>query len=235
MKVTLTFDNGPEPSVTPHVLSTLESKAVLATFFVLGSKISTQEGYALALAAARAGHRIGNHTYSHTTPFGELQDGSEAVREIASTQKLIGALACSPPLFRPFGKGGAIGRHLLNNAALAELERGGYTMALWNSVPRDWDDPEGWLERAVGHCLAQDWTVMVLHDLPTGAMERLSELIDRLRDAGAQFQQELPLSCTPILAGAPIADLSGLLNCGGLPPPTDLSVHGAPCAIAPET
>ncbi|HKU46610.1 MAG TPA: polysaccharide deacetylase family protein, partial [Burkholderiales bacterium] len=40
MKVTLTFDNGPEPGVTEHVLAVLEKQHILATFFVLGVKLA---------------------------------------------------------------------------------------------------------------------------------------------------------------------------------------------------
>ncbi len=40
MDVTLTFDNGPEPAVTPRVLDVLGLVDVKATFFVLGSKLA---------------------------------------------------------------------------------------------------------------------------------------------------------------------------------------------------
>jgi peptidoglycan/xylan/chitin deacetylase (PgdA/CDA1 family) len=38
--VTVTFDNGPEPSVTPHVLDVLARRGVRTTFFVIGSKLA---------------------------------------------------------------------------------------------------------------------------------------------------------------------------------------------------
>jgi peptidoglycan-N-acetylglucosamine deacetylase len=43
MEVTLTFDNGPEPAVTPRVLEILEKQRILATFFVLGSAVDGRE------------------------------------------------------------------------------------------------------------------------------------------------------------------------------------------------
>src|SRR4051812_39256437 len=40
VQVTLSFDNGPEPAVTPRVLDVLDAADVKATFFVLGSKMA---------------------------------------------------------------------------------------------------------------------------------------------------------------------------------------------------
>jgi len=40
-KITLTFDNGPDPQVTPAVLECLARHSVNATFFVMGRKAST--------------------------------------------------------------------------------------------------------------------------------------------------------------------------------------------------
>ena len=68
--VTLTFDNGPEPEVTPGVLDTLAAAGIKATFFVLGHKLALPGRRALAERAAAEGHWIGNHTYTHSTPLG---------------------------------------------------------------------------------------------------------------------------------------------------------------------
>ena len=42
---------------------------------------------------------------------------------------------------------------------------------------------------------------MVLHDLPTGAMNHLERFLDRATEAGARFHQEFPLGCIPIRSG----------------------------------
>jgi hypothetical protein len=42
---------------------------------------------------------------------------------------------------------------------------------------------------------------MVLHDLPSGAMDHLEGFIDRARKAGARFRQDFPPECVPILSG----------------------------------
>jgi peptidoglycan/xylan/chitin deacetylase (PgdA/CDA1 family) len=159
--VTLTFDNGPEPEVTPAVLDTLARESIQATFFVLGHKIADPRRRALAERAAGEGHWIGNHTYSHDTPLGELA-GAVAEVEIGRTQALIGDLSHPDKLFRPFGSGGVIGAHLLSPAALRFLEAGGYSCVLWNVIPRDFDDAQTWPERALDLMRPLPWALVVI-------------------------------------------------------------------------
>lgn len=208
MQVTLSFDNGPEPAVTPRVLDVLAAAEVKATFFVLGSKLADNKRRGLAKRAHAEGHWIGNHTWSHEEPLGRLKDASRSVSEIVETQALIDELAHPDRLFRPFGGGGTIGPHLLSPAAVDVLKKEKMTCVLWNAVPRDWEDPRGWAETALAQCLAQDWTLLVLHDLPTGAMGRLKIFIDRLRDHGGVFRQDFPPACVPLMRGEVLADLA---------------------------
>ena len=208
MQVTLTFDNGPEPAVTPRVLDVLGDAGIQATFFVLGSKLADKKRRALAKRAHAEGHWIGNHTWSHAEPLGNLKDASRAVSEIVETQALIDELSHPDKLFRPFGGGGSIGPHLLSAAAVDVLKKEKMTCVLWNAIPRDWEDPRGWAETALAQCLSQDWTLLVLHDLPTGAMGRLKIFIERLRDHGAAFRQDFPRECVPLLRGEPLSELA---------------------------
>jgi hypothetical protein len=43
--------------------------------------------------------------------------------------------------------------------------------------------------------------VLVLHDLPTGAMRHLDRFLGRLADAGARFRQDFPEGCVPMRRG----------------------------------
>jgi hypothetical protein len=78
---------------------------------------------------------------------------------------------------------------------------GGYTCVLWNSVPRDWEDPTGWPERALADVRRQDWTLLVLHDIPTGAMKGLPRFLERVREDGVAIVADLPPGCMPIVGG----------------------------------
>ncbi len=201
MRVTLSFDNGPEPAVTPRVLETLGRFDVKATFFVLGAKLADPGRRALAAQARAAGHWIGNHTKTHAVPLGRIRDGNIVAEEILGTQQLIGELAHPDRLFRPFGGGGELGKHLLNSLSLGILEETRMTCVLWNAVPRDWEDPRGWVDTALAQCAAQPWSLVVLHDLPTGAMEHLSRFIERVLAAGGRFRQDFPPDCVPLRRG----------------------------------
>lgn len=61
--VYLTFDDGPNPSVTSNILETLKKNNVQATFFVVGSQ--AEKYPQLLRQILNDGHAIGNHTYSH--------------------------------------------------------------------------------------------------------------------------------------------------------------------------
>ena len=212
MDVTLTFDNGPEPAVTPRVLDILGNTGVKATFFALGSKLAHPERRAIAKRAYAEGHWIGNHTMTHSVPLGRVNDAATVIAEIVETQSLIGELAHPDCLFRPFGGGGELGTHLLNAAAVEVLKQEKMTCVLWNAIPRDWEDPRGWAEVALAQCLQQPWTLLVLHDLPTGAMGRLKIFIDRVLDHGGRFRQDFPPECVPIVRGEVVAEIDSFVT-----------------------
>ncbi|HUA18750.1 MAG TPA: polysaccharide deacetylase family protein [Bryobacteraceae bacterium] len=198
-KVTLTFDNGPEPRVTPGVLECLARRNIKTTFFVLGQKAGTPEGRALAQRARAEGHWIGNHTFTHSAPLGQL-DRDAALREFERTAEVLAWLDQPQHLFRPKG-GGRLGPHLLHPAVVEELQARRYTCVLWNSVPGDFRDPDGWLPRALADCRSREWTLLVLHDLPNGAMAHLDEFLARLQDDNFALTQEFPPDCLPIVEG----------------------------------
>jgi len=197
--ITLSFDNGPDPDVTPMVLDTLRRHDLRSTFFVLGDKLRDRRK--LSERAHAEGHWIGNHTYNHLVPLGMSAESGIAAGEIARTEALIGDLAHERRFFRPFGGGGLLDQRLLNREAFAHLQREAYTCVLWNVIPEDWAHPEGWVERALELCFAQDHALIVLHDLPTGAMRQLDRFLGLAKDRGARFQQDFPAACVPIERG----------------------------------
>jgi len=200
-EVCLTFDNGSDPEVTPGVLDVLARRGVTATFFVIGARLRDPAARACAERARAEGHAIGNHTLTHGQPLGR-RAAEEAVAEIAGAEALIGGLQGPERLFRPNGGGGVLGPHLLHRAAADHLVAGGYTVWLWNAVPGDWRDPDGWAATAQAMLAAAGETaVLVLHDLPTGAMRRLDHVLGTALDAGHRFGAAPPEACVPIRRG----------------------------------
>lgn len=114
LRLTLTFDNGPTPGVTQPVLETLGRYGIRTTFFIIGQKLLDKSSAVLLSEFKSAGHWIGNHTLSHSVAFGERPDENEARREIEEAQSLIGTWPDQKRLFRPYGKDGLLGPHLLS-------------------------------------------------------------------------------------------------------------------------
>jgi peptidoglycan/xylan/chitin deacetylase (PgdA/CDA1 family) len=203
-RISLTFDNGPEPGVTDFVLDTLASCDVRAAFFVVGSKLERDESLRCARRAACEGHRVGNHSYHHREPLG-LLDPEASRAEIARTQALLDGFV-TERLFRPVGgegREGALGDHLLSPAARDLLIAERFTVVLWNVVPRDWERPHAWVDVALERCRQTDHAVVVLHDLPGGAMAHLPSFLDRAMDEGAHFSCDFPPSCVVLERGVP--------------------------------
>lgn len=145
------------------------------------------------------GHWIGNHTKTHRVPFGERIEADTGEREIGTTQTAIGDLAHARRYFRPFGGGGHLDRRLLNPSALDFLVAGDFTCVLWNAIPRDWSDPEGWVVRALAQCRAQPWTLMVLHDVPSSAMRHPGRISRPRRGSSCASAPGFPPDCLPIV------------------------------------
>ena len=96
--VALTFDDGPDPEVTPLVLELLARHGVTATFFVTGVRAARYPDLMRAILAA--GHTVGNHSYSHF-PFLMLKGRNTLRREIVSAQSVFLRFGIVPLAFRP--------------------------------------------------------------------------------------------------------------------------------------
>ncbi len=96
--VAITFDDGPDPEVTPQLLELLARHGVTATFFVTGSRAERFPDIIRAILAG--GHTVGNHSYSHS-PFLMLKGRTTLRREIASAQSVFLQFGIVPFAFRP--------------------------------------------------------------------------------------------------------------------------------------
>ena len=207
--LTLTFDNGPTEA-TPQVLDLLAEHDAKATFFVLGMQMAQPRLRAHAERAVAEGHWIGNHTYTHTLALGQFDDLDASVAEIADTEATIGALGHPDRFFRPYANGGVLDRRVLNVRAADYLQAHGYTVVLWNAVPRDWERRD-WVDIALDQCAARPWSLMVLHDRYGRVLPGLDEFLPLAVKAGARFRQDFPDDCVPMRRGHPTSALAPLI------------------------
>lgn len=210
MRLTLSFDNGPDPEVTPRVLDGLREHRASAYFFVLGKLVDTPFGPPLVRRALAEGHLVGNHSFTHSVPLGDDPRPEAVAAEIAATEALLAPLVAGERLFRPFGGGGVLGPHLLSAAAARYLQENAYTCVLWNSVPRDWVEPQGWADTALADLARREHTLLVLHDIQGACLDRLDGFLREARARGAEFTLDLPPGCVPIAKGRVTGDIASI-------------------------
>ena len=218
-RVTLTFDNGPEPSVTHNVLDTLARREIRATFFVIGEKFETPEGRAATERAHAEGHWIANHSYTHAFSLGDSDDPQSFDDEVTRTQRLIDPLAHPDRLFRPFCNAGQVDHRVFKHTHIEQLEAGGYTCVMFDDVVHDWEDPDGWVDRALTLVRKRPWTTLVLHDIvgyPPGTvvngMKNLDGFLDHLEGEGHEIAQQIGPGAMPIVRGQRVGAVEHLCN-----------------------
>lgn len=94
--VGLTFDDGPNPALTPWVLDTLAQYDAKASFFCIGTRARHQGPLLRSLAAA--GHSVENHSESHNPRFA-LSGSRRLAREIDDAQATLADLSGRAPRF----------------------------------------------------------------------------------------------------------------------------------------
>jgi cellulose synthase/poly-beta-1,6-N-acetylglucosamine synthase-like glycosyltransferase/peptidoglycan/xylan/chitin deacetylase (PgdA/CDA1 family) len=84
-KISLTFDDGPNPTYTPAIVSILKKYNVPATFFFIGQNVFKYPDVAKEVSSA--GFEIGNHTFTHSQ---KSHDSNERLdNELRTTNKMI--------------------------------------------------------------------------------------------------------------------------------------------------
>lgn len=127
----LTFDDGPNPEYTPHILDTLARYDVRAMFFVCGECVV--ENRELLARMADDGHVVGNHTWTH--PLLTTLDRKGIRSEMERTSDAIeDSYGERPQWFRaPYGA--------WNRAAFQLGAEMGMEPMAWTVDSRDWTTP----------------------------------------------------------------------------------------------
>jgi peptidoglycan/xylan/chitin deacetylase (PgdA/CDA1 family)/SAM-dependent methyltransferase len=96
--VALTFDDGPDPRVTPALLDLLDRHGAPAAFFMTGENAARHPEIVREVLAR--GHEIGNHSLSHD-PVLSLRSSARLRREVADAQQVFSRFGVVPLAFRP--------------------------------------------------------------------------------------------------------------------------------------
>ena len=170
--VSLTFDDGPDPSFTPAVLDVLARENVRGAFFLIGGR--ARKAPDLARRIVEAGHDLGNHTWSHTSLW--RCGPARTEREIVDGHAAIADAAGAPPRFfrPPWGK--------TNLAMFGVARRLGTPCVFWSVQPES-RRPVAPAEQARrGIARARAGAIYDLHDADgvPGAGRRLVEYLPAL-------------------------------------------------------
>ncbi len=100
--VAVTFDDGPDPDVTPSVLEVLDRYAAKATFFCIAQRAARYPE--LVREIVLRGHSVENHSDRHPAAFA-FYGPLTLYREITNAQRTLSEMAGSTPRFfrAPFG------------------------------------------------------------------------------------------------------------------------------------
>jgi peptidoglycan/xylan/chitin deacetylase (PgdA/CDA1 family) len=184
-QLALTYDDGPNDPHTLRLLEVLAKHNVRATFFMIGLYVKQRPD--IVREVSRAGHVIGNHTFSH--PLLTFKSVGEIAKELADCEDALNdAIGGHSNLFRPpFG-----GRR---PAVLRVASKLGLETVMWNVTGYDWDaqsadDVERKVIRKV-----RGGNVILLHDgghKEFGAdrsrtVEASNRLISRYKSEGYEF------------------------------------------------
>jgi peptidoglycan-N-acetylglucosamine deacetylase len=179
--VHLTFDDGPDPEMTPKVLDCLFRADVKAVFFVLGQKALLYPG--IVERIAREGHTLGNHGFDHRRL--NRMPASEAKSQIIRTSDILERIThVRPVLFRP-----PYGRFDLRFKRW--MKETGCRMVMWNLMAYDFNEPDS--DRLVNRVESRlaPGSLIVLHDglRETPLIAALPGILDAIRFRGMKTER----------------------------------------------
>lgn len=176
--VSLTFDDGPHPKLTPELLNILKKNNIKATFFVLGNAVKTHP--LIVKNAYLDKHTIGNHSMTHLqysiiTPEGltkELNGCNEAIKMATNISKV--------KYYRP--PYGSLSQPFKDKANLED-----FYIILWSVDSLDWKRyaPEYTMSKVLKEL--HNGAILLFHDIHPTTIELMKTLIPRIKDLGYKF------------------------------------------------
>jgi peptidoglycan-N-acetylglucosamine deacetylase len=125
--ICLTFDDGPDPSWTPRILTSLRRRAARATFFVQARRAVANRG--LIEAMLEAGHEVGFHCLDHVRHSQRTAEGVES--DLAEGLEMLERVGATPSAWRaPWG--------IETDATRRLAAAGGLRLWGWNVDTHDW-------------------------------------------------------------------------------------------------
>lgn len=174
--IALTFDDGPGP-YTNRLLNCLEKNQAKATFFMVGSSVSSYKKVVKRMASM--GCELGNHSYSHPA-FTTLSVAGMKSQVNNTNKKIKEASGQYPTVFRlPYGDGWNNGT-VLNTLGLPSI--------YWSLDTRDWANT-GSSSHTVNEVLnyVKSGDIVLMHDIHSATVQACEKIIPALKKRGYQM------------------------------------------------
>lgn len=173
-RAALTFDDGPHPVYTAHLLDELKKRGVKATFFVTGEHAELHPD--LIKRMHDEGHLIGNHTYSHIQLTSSNKN--QFKEELIQTNEILHDITGAEVQYvrPPYGSWDKKFETDLNMFPV-----------LWNVDPLDWCTANA--NRVASTILnkVSDNDIILLHDYYDTSVEAAIMVVDEMTRQGYEF------------------------------------------------
>lgn len=178
-QVALTFDDGPDETITPEVLDVLKQYQVQATFFLKANQLNTYRDLIRRMYAE--GNEVASHAYSHQE-LNKMTAEDIDKEIIASDQAFARVIGVAPAMIRP--PFGAINQNVLD-VCQQEQEK----IILWSIDTLDWSQPES--AHITQNVLnnVRPGEIILMHSCKDreATVQALPLIIEGLRDQGYQI------------------------------------------------
>jgi peptidoglycan/xylan/chitin deacetylase (PgdA/CDA1 family) len=196
--IAITFDDGPDPVLTPRLLEILKQRGIHATFFLVGKNVAAFPDVVRRIVAE--GHEVGNHSWSHPlfTQLGQQSVESQLQR---THDAIVKACGTAPLLYRP--PYGAV-----SVSQRARIEKTfGYPAILWDVDPQDWKHPRS-AQKVYDaiHSQTRPGSIILCHDIHETTIAAMPATLDDLMARGYRFTtvtQLIAYSTPPEFVGPP--------------------------------
>ena len=181
MKISLTFDDGPHPILTPKILEILARYQIKATFFLVGENVKNYPTVVERILAE--GHEIGNHTFSHDhINAQEIEDCEQAIYKITDYKT---------KLFRP-------PQGFIDETVKSMSHSLGYDIILWSIDTRDWD-----------HTPPRQICNLVIREITSGSIILMHDYIGHHSPTPQALEQLIPAIIALGYQFVPVSELIG--------------------------
>jgi len=170
----LTFDDGPDPEITPWLLDYLAQQDLKATFFCVGSNVVKEPEIVARMLSN--GHAIANHTMNHENE--SKVSSKDYLESIEDAAKIIDSNLVRPPYGR------------LSKSTEAKIPRK-YNIVMWSWLSHDYN-PKVSIAKIIQRAeKIKPGDILVFHDnkkTEKRLKELLPPIIQGLKSKGFQFE-----------------------------------------------